>query len=95
MVINGSSAGQAPESGVSSGSSAGDKPSYDSHSSGTSGSSYSSSGGGSSKASPEVKPEGFVSSVKPVDRTPIIEEITDHFDPNFNVRDEYTVKPLI
>ena len=87
--VSGSSSGQAPELSVSSGSNAGSKPGYDSHSSGTSGSSYSSSGGESSKASPEVKPEGFVSSVKPVDRTPIVEEITDHFDPNFDVRDEY------
>ena len=42
-----------------------------------------------SKASPDVKPEGFVSSVKPVDRTPVVEEITDHFDPKFDVREEY------
>ena len=39
--------------------------------------------------SPEVKPEGFISSVKPVDRTPIVEEITDHSDPKCDVRDEY------
>ena len=42
-----------------------------------------------SKASPDVKPEGFVSSVKPVDRTPVVEEITDHFDLKFDVREEY------
>ena len=42
-----------------------------------------------SKASPDVKPEGFISSVKPVDRTPVVEEITDHFDPKFDVREEY------
>ena len=42
-----------------------------------------------STASPDVKPQGFVSSVKPVDRTPMVEEITDHFDPKFDVRDEY------
>ena len=87
--VSGSSSCQAPELSVSSGSNAGSKPGYDSHSSGTSGSSYSSSGGESSKASPEVKPEGFVSSVKPVYRTPIVGEITDHFDPKFDVRDEY------
>ena len=29
-----------------------------------------------SAASPHVKPQGFVSSVKPVDRTPVVEEIT-------------------
>ena len=46
-----------------------------------------------SKASPDVKPEGFVSSVKPVDRTPVVEEITDHFDPKFDVREEY--KPFV
>ena len=83
-----SGSGQAP-TGVSSGSNAGNKPCYDSHSSGTSGSRHSSSGGESSKVSPEVKPEGFVSSVKPVDRTPIVEEITDPFDPKYDVRDEY------
>ena len=75
--------------GVSSGSNAGSKPDCDSHSSGTSGSSYSSCGGESLKASPEVKPAGFVSSVKPVDRTPIVEEITDHVDPKFDGKDEY------
>ena len=75
--------------GVSSGSNAGSKTYCDSHSSGTSGSSFSSSGGESLKASPEVKSAGFVSSVKPVNRTPIVEEITDHFDPKFDVRDEY------
>ena len=42
-----------------------------------------------STASPDVKPQGFVSSVKPVDRTPVVEEITDHFDPKFDVREEY------
>ena len=41
------------------------------------------------KASPDVKPEGFVSSVKPADRMPVVEEITDHFDPKFDVREEY------
>ena len=42
-----------------------------------------------SKASPDVKPEGFISSVKPANRTPVVEEITDHFDPKFDVREEY------
>ena len=42
-----------------------------------------------STASPDVKPQGFVSSVKPDDRTPVVEEITDHFDPKFGVREEY------
>ena len=42
-----------------------------------------------STASPDVKPQGFVSSVKPVDRTPVVEEVTDHFDPKFGVREEY------
>ena len=42
-----------------------------------------------STASPDVKPQGFVSSVKPVDRTPVVEEITDHFDLKFDVREEY------
>ena len=42
-----------------------------------------------STASPDVKPQGFVSSVKPDDRTPVVEEITDHFDPMFDVREEY------
>ena len=42
-----------------------------------------------STASPDVKPQGFVSSVKPVDRTPVVEEITDYFDPKFDVREEY------
>ena len=86
--FSGSSSVQTP-TGVSFGSNEGNKPSYDSHSSDTNDSSYSSSGDGSSKASPEVKPEGSVSSVKPVDRTPIVEEITDHFDPKCDVRDEY------
>ena len=38
---------------------------------------------------PDVKPQEFVSSVKPVDRTPVVGEITDHFDPQFDVREEY------
>ena len=42
-----------------------------------------------STASPDVKPQGFVSSVKPDDRTPVVEEITDHFDPKLDVREEY------
>ena len=42
-----------------------------------------------STASPDVKPQGFVSSLKPVDRTPVVEEITDYFDPKFDVREEY------
>ena len=42
-----------------------------------------------STASPDVKPQGFVSSVKPDDRTPVFEEITDHFDPKFDVGEEY------
>ena len=46
-----------------------------------------------STASPDVKPQGFVSSVKPDDRTPVVEEITDHFDPKFDVREEY--KPFV
>ena len=41
-----------------------------------------------STASPDVKPQGIVSSVKPVDRTPVV-EITVHFDPKFDVREEY------
>ena len=41
-----------------------------------------------STASPDIKPQGFVSSVMPVDRTPVV-EITDHFDPKFDVREEY------
>ena len=46
-----------------------------------------------STASPDVKPQGFVSSVKPDDRTHVVEEITDHFDPKFDVREEY--KPFV
>ena len=42
-----------------------------------------------STASPDVKPQGFVSSVKSDDRTPVVEEITDHFDPKLDVREEY------
>ena len=42
-----------------------------------------------STASPDVKPPGFVSSFKPVDRTPVVEGITDRFDPKFDVREEY------
>ena len=42
-----------------------------------------------STAPPDVKPQGFVSSVKPVDRTPVVEEITDHLDAKFDVREEY------
>ena len=42
-----------------------------------------------STASPDLKPQGFVSSVKPDDRTPVFEEITDHFDPKFDVGEEY------
>ena len=42
-----------------------------------------------STASPDVKLQGFVSSVKPLDRTHVVEEITDHFDPQFDIWEEY------
>ena len=42
-----------------------------------------------STASPDIKPQWYVSSVKPVDGTPVVEEITDHFDPKFDVKEEY------
>ena len=41
------------------------------------------------KASPDVKPERFVSSLKPANRMPVVEEIADYFDPKFDVREEY------
>ena len=37
---------------------------------------------------PDAKPEGLVSSIKPVDITPVV-QITDHFDPKFDVKEEY------